>query len=299
MDYPYGADNTGIHPPHLDPWCKNYLKFIDLSSNECSSASANFTFLPIETSQNSGFVKMPITTGSQEYFIAELRQYNSSAMLYDASLPGNGILVWHIDDSIALDSARQSLNDLNTSAPHNAISIVTSDGKKSFPPGKANDPFSTGTAFTTPFSNSFAGTVSGISLSNISIVDGTALAAVATYASSTDMSINKTINYPNPAGKGYLHPKAASGILTTITATLSKAPSSLGLEIYDLIGNKVKTFPTSQITLNGKPSGDYKWVYECDWNGNNDNGENVAPGLYLYRFKADNSTRTGKLVIVR
>jgi M6 family metalloprotease-like protein len=32
MDYPYGVDNSGDNPPHLDPWCKNYLRFIDLSA---------------------------------------------------------------------------------------------------------------------------------------------------------------------------------------------------------------------------------------------------------------------------
>ena len=53
------------------------------------------------------------------------------------------------------------------------------------------------------------------------------------------------------------------------------------------------------LLFSAAPSGNYRWVYEYDWNGRNDEGEEVAPGLYFYRVNADGKIKVGKLAVAR
>ena len=62
----------------------------------------------------------------------------------------------------------------------------------------------------------------------------------------------------------------------------------------------VRDVPEYLIRGNGSASGNQKFVYEFDWDGRTDSGESAAPGVYFYRFRADDSKfKTGKLVIIR
>jgi len=294
MDYPYGVNHTGTNPPHLDPWCKNFLRFIDLSSRSMNVSNPNLVMGDIETSQATGYYKIPVDLVPNEYFIVELRQ-PSAQVLYDKvgqAIPGAGVLVWHIDDSIALDPARA----INTGVPHLAIDLVEADGTATYPPGKATNAFTNGMSFTRPLSNTFGGQTTGISLANITIGSGWAKFALAKIASANTVSISKIVNFPNPAGTGY---PARPNTLTTLAFDFTKPPQNMDVAIYNLPGEKVKTIPGDRLKFNVLASSDYKWVYEYDWDGKNDDGENVAQGMYFYRLKADGMTKIGKLAIVR
>ena len=72
-------------------------------------------------------------------------------------------------------------------------------------------------------------------------------------------------NYPNPFNPS-----------TTISYALP-LQSSVEINIFDIMGRLVRTFE-----LNGQSAG-YQNVL---WNGRNENNEQVASGIYLYRFKA-------------
>ncbi|HBU69828.1 MAG TPA: hypothetical protein DEE98_05530 [Elusimicrobia bacterium] len=303
MDYPYGADNSGKNPPHLDPWCKNYLKFIDLSSREVNTSVSSLAMSDIETSQTAGFVKIPADTSSSEYFIAELRAPDSTRIQYDLSTPlsttGKGVLVWHIDDSIALDPARLVMNNINSGSPNLGVDVVEADLNTVYPPGKAASVYGTNSAFSSPQSDTFSGVQTSISVANILISGFSATVSVIKLASSSALDVARLINYPNPSGPGYAHPRSASGVLTTLVFNFSRVPQSLEADIFDLAGWKVKTIAKDKLSFRVAPSADYKWVYEYDWDGKNDSGENVAQGIYLYRINADGKIKTGKLAIVR
>ncbi len=70
-------------------------------------------------------------SASQEYYLVENRQKS----LYDRFLPGDGLLVWHIDDAIANNS-----NEI-----HPKVALVQADGRKDLENGNnrgdAGDPY--------------------------------------------------------------------------------------------------------------------------------------------------------------
>jgi len=101
----------------------------------------------------------------QEYFLIENRQKTG----YDRHIPGDGLLVWHVDDAIPT----------NSNEVHPKVALVQSDGNRDLENGNnrgdAGDPFpgsSSVTAFasaTTPGSNSYAGQDTCVQVENISV----------------------------------------------------------------------------------------------------------------------------------
>lgn len=304
MDYSFGYDNTGNNPPHLDPWSKNYLGWIDLSSRVINSISPSVSIGDTETSQTTGYYKLPVEVGTlNEYFIVEYRRPDASKMKFDLTQPATGILIWHIDDTIAMDPSRQTDNSINTGVPWYGVDLVEADEipHNSYTIAKPGDMFTPGTIFADPLSNAFNGLSTGIALANISFATpGQADFSVTKLAATPSISFIKAINYPNPAGAGYYHPRNASGILTTVVIQYTKPPRAMSMDIYNIAGELVRSAASiKSFRLNIGPSADYKWVYEYDWDGKNNNREAVAPGLYFYRVKADSEVKTGKIAIVR
>ena len=84
----------------------------------------------------------------------------------------------------------------------------------------------------------------------------------------------KLQNYPNP-----FNPE------TTISFSVAQTSSFVTLEIYNINGQKVKTFdvtlsPSTQLRT-GSVEG------SVIWNGTDDNSRNVSSGIYLYQLKVD------------
>jgi hypothetical protein len=105
------------------------------------------------------------------------------------------------------------------------------------------------------------------------------------FLSSQDIPTKFSVgNYPNPFNPS-----------TTIRYELPK-DASVKMEIYDVTGRKVKTL------LDGSRSAGY---YSVVWNGRDENGREVASGMYLYRFTATPITgekaftQSGKLVLTK
>ncbi len=85
-------------------------------------------------------------------------------------------------------------------------------------------------------------------------------------------------NYPNPFNPS-----------TTIVYDINK-PSQVVLNIYDVLGRKVITLVNEFQT-----SKSYKIV----WNGKDNNGRNVATGIYFYRLKTDFGTFSKRMNYIR
>lgn len=64
------------------------------------------------------------------------------------------------------------------------------------------------------------------------------------------------------------------------------------LEIYDILGRKVKTL----LNEVGLSRGVHDWI---TWDGRDDNGKYVASGIYFYHFKSMRYNTTKKLVVLR
>ena len=293
-------DGNGANPSHMGIWDKMTLGWATPPTVSSGTASMGF----IETTPTGG-IRLTAPNGlPQEYFLVEYRS-RSSGKTYDTAIPGDGLLVWHIDDAItstrgiaATDPSVQ--NTVNTGSPHYGISIVAADGItiSNANQGDAGNPYSNGGVFTTPQSNNFAGQPSGVTIVNISGVgSATASAQVAALAVSAGQSITKLLNYPNPAGKGYPHPSGEGH--TTIQFQLTRPAQDYSINIYTLSAELVRKVSKDDIVLNITRSADQKWVYEYDWDLKNGNGAHVAPGVYLYLIRADGQNKSGKAVIIR
>ena len=104
--------------------------------------------------------------------------------------------------------------------------------------------------------------------------------------SATDVSNDKIIpakftvfqNYPNPFNPS-----------TTISYSIP-TNSLVSLRIYDILGREVKTLVNSEQRAG---------VYNMVWNGENNFGNKVASGIYIYRVIAGNNIQTKKMILMK
>jgi hypothetical protein len=85
-------------------------------------------------------------------------------------------------------------------------------------------------------------------------------------------------NYPNP-----FNPE------TRIGYSLPWA-SHVKVEIFNILGQKIKTIVDEDQTIGDK---------EVIWDGTNENGEQVASGVYFYRLQAKDFVQTKKMVLMK
>ena len=85
-------------------------------------------------------------------------------------------------------------------------------------------------------------------------------------------------NYPNPFNP-----------TTTIPYQLSR-PTQVKIMIFNSFGQRVSTLVNKK-----QPAG----YYSVKWRGKNDNGRQVASGLYIYRLETNNSVQMKKFMLLR
>lgn len=85
-------------------------------------------------------------------------------------------------------------------------------------------------------------------------------------------------NYPNPFNP-----------LTCITYQISQ-PGYVSLRIFNLLGQEVRTL------VDGRQKAG---LYTVFWNGTDNQGVKVAPGIYLYKFQVGSFTQTRKMVMMK
>jgi hypothetical protein len=85
-------------------------------------------------------------------------------------------------------------------------------------------------------------------------------------------------NYPNPFNP-----------YTTVAFTL-QAPATVSVEIYDILGQRVRTLVDCSM-----PAGNHRVV----WDGRNSEGRSVASGVYFYRFRAGEIVETRRMLLLK
>lgn len=84
--------------------------------------------------------------------------------------------------------------------------------------------------------------------------------------------------YPNPFNPS-----------TTISYRLPRK-SNLNLSVYDVLGRKVKVLASGVYS---------KGNYTTQWNGEDQKGQQVSAGLYLYKIQADNFIDSKKILLIK
>jgi hypothetical protein len=155
---------TGLLPPSVDPWQRSFTTTPPIPLNEVAYGD---TFALRSSERHPDLKRVSLT--SDEYLLlenryqapadsVELDQADSSRVVlgpkkpdrfeYDALLPGGGVLVWHIDESVIpineftfpCDTARANPGcGFNTDPRRLAISVIEADGLNDL--GDPNSPF--------------------------------------------------------------------------------------------------------------------------------------------------------------
>jgi immune inhibitor A len=152
-----GGGDTPVHP---SAWCKANQGWATVDNRTTNSS---LSIVDVKTSHTVHRLWKGGAPGS-EYFLVENRQQTG----FDASLPGSGLLIWHIDESISG----------NTNETHYKVALMQADGKRDLElnqnRGDAGDPFpgSAGnhafTAASVPNSKSYANTSTCVAVTGIS-----------------------------------------------------------------------------------------------------------------------------------
>jgi hypothetical protein len=154
-------NNNGLTPAHMSAWCKLKLGWVTprviFDAQRAVSLAGSATSAEI--------LKLPVgDPTSKEYFLIENRTKDG----FDLSLPGDGLLIWHIDDN------RINNDDQN----HFLVALEQADGlaelENGIDDGDTGDPFpgSVGNRLfnenSNPNSKSYDATDSRIAVSKIS-----------------------------------------------------------------------------------------------------------------------------------
>ncbi len=155
--------DSGNTPAHPSAWCKLLLGWLTPTV-----INANILSQPVKNVEtNKDVLKLPIST--TEYFLIENRQKTA----FDSALPGSGIMIWHVDDSVGSFSS----NDLQHTTSHKRVDLEEADNyglDDKADKGTSTDPWYSGntvmpsgfTYSSKPSSTKYGGANSGWAITN-------------------------------------------------------------------------------------------------------------------------------------
>ncbi len=150
----------GDIPAHPSAWCKSQQAWVKVVNQ---TADATLSISDVKSARTVYRLWKDGAVGN-EYFLVENRQRK----LFDRQLPGDGLLVYHVDDAVGT----------NDDERHPKVGLLQADGRGDLNAGRnrgdAGDPFpgsaanSSLTGATTPNTKSYNNVATGVSLTAIS-----------------------------------------------------------------------------------------------------------------------------------
>lgn len=227
--------------------------------------------------------------GNGEYFLVENR-YRTG---FDKSLPGDGLLILHIDDS----------RTHNDNENHPLVGLMQADGDADFllnygDRGKAEDLWkdcSTGFGEASiPSSHDYNGDATGVWVYDIGPADSVMVASFMI----TPVLLGRVYSFPNPFiinqqpswGKKVIFTYAPSD-----TVGLVDPNPRFTVTIYNIAGERVRVLDDEPIEID-------RFNRRAFWDLTNDSNEEVVSGMYLYVFETHGQRaerKKGRLTIIR
>jgi len=279
--------SLGNSPAHPDAWCRIQLGFV--TPTVLSLDQTNVSLPSIESSQTIYKLWTNGLPGS-EYFLVANRQQSG----YDTYIPGNGLLIWHIDETKSTNTSEWWPG--SGASSHYKVALVQADSlwqmEHNYNSGNSGDPYpgSTGNRLlnstSSPNSKNYADANTNVSVGNISNSGSTMTADIAVGLPQA-IEDNKYVipdqaalyrNYPNPFNAA-----------TSINFTLLKS-ADISIDIFDVTGQFV-----DQIFAGYLEAG----IHNIDWNGRNSQNHNLASGVYLYRLSIGTSSACRKMLYLK
>ena len=266
----------GAAPAHHNPYTKIYI----YNWATATTLSTAGTITLYNAAENSNSFYRINTTTTNEYFLIENRQ----SVKFDAMLPGNGMLIYHVDGSYI--TQHTDANDINVKS-HQGLYIVCASATGN-PPTDYGSINSTGcpypgssskmsfSDYTTPNSKSWAGALTNKPISNIS-ENTTTKTVTFTIANTTDVHEEGVIstnflgqNYPNPFNLG-----------TQFDFSIQEQGQTT-ITIYNAVGKEIDKC----INENLSPGS-----YTRTWTP-----KDIPSGIYFYQINAKGYKETKRLI---
>lgn len=283
----------GNSPAHPDAWCMTRLGYAT-----AIVVLSNTTGAQVAAIETSPFAYKLWTSGSPlgEYFLVSNRQKTG----YDSALSYHGLLIWHVDETIADYGANDNeWYPEHTTFGHYKVALEQSDGlwqlEKTIPfasVGYSNDPYPgvlnrrTFNDGSTPDSRSYADAQTHVSVTNISNSADTMTCDF--YVSPAGVEDDLAGNRPSDYALGQNYPNPFNPV-TRIEYSVYRE-GQVKLEILNLLGQRLQTL----VDEKKRPG-----TYRVSWDGTDDQGGPVSTGVYLYRLEADHYQETNKMILLK
>lgn len=248
-----GSNYSGSSPALPDAWLKWYQGWITptpvsgtVTGASIPTAATNATAFLLGANPSNVDWEFEVHSGVGEYFLVENKQLTG----YDAGLPGCGLLVWHIDESVTYT------NNANANESHPLVKVMEADGLNDLyigtDRGDTGDPFPGSTNNTTfnysstPNSRLYNGADSLVSVTSISSCAAN-MTATLTYGSvnlpPTNINISKTTvleGQPINTVVGTLS-TVDPNVGDTFTYTLVTGTGDVDNASFNISGNSLRT----------------------------------------------------------
>ncbi len=272
------SDPPGSSPVHPCAWAKYQLGWLTpIAVERCGVKEIKNASLPAIASDTTCYrmLEDPYgpdwdeNGGNGEYFMIE----NRHRCGFDKGLPGNGLLILHIDDS----------KETNADDDHPIVGIIQADGHISptlslTEPGVDADLWknsSYGFGDTSrPANYDYNGNPTGVSVYNISLADSMMHADLWV----TPVLLGKVHSYPNPYIKGRTLKKLIITYVPSDTSEFTNKFPDFKVTIFNLAGEKVRTLDdASEVD---------RFSRRAYWDLKNDKRNNVTSGMYFFLIES-------------
>lgn len=282
----WAGDPPGSSPVHLCAWCKYFLGWVEPEALErdrlelvenawfsTSSASpSTYRIFPNPSGVDWSFESV----GRGEYFLVENRQ----RIGFDEGLPGDGLLILHVDES----------KETNSDLENPLVGIMQADGDPDYlftsGVGWASDLWSDDSFgfnnSSTPSSRFYDGAPSGASVTEISPADSVMTARLEIAV----LLLGHVYSYPNPFNV-HEHERATIVYEPTDEEKAADQYPDFRVLIYNLAGKRVRI-------LDERPTEISRYSRTAFWDGTNDAGRPVASGLYFYIVETFEGSRVAE-----
>jgi immune inhibitor A len=291
-----GQGLPGEYPTHLCAWSKYQLGFVSpvaisrhgvsrLEHEMIADAADNAVSYRLLEDPNGPDWDWSGSIG--EYFLVENR-FRSG---FDISLPGDGLLILHCDDS-------QTHNDNEN---HPLVGIMQADGDDDFllPNwGSEADLWKNSTYgfgdTSRPANLDYDGNPTGVRVYDIGSADSVMLASLWV----TPVFLGRVYSYPNPYRADNEPTWGRKVIITYVpsdTVELGDQYPPIKVTLYNIAGERIRILDVDPTEVN-------RFNRQAFWDLKNDKGQDVVSGMYLYVIETQGQTterNKGRMTIIR
>ncbi len=245
-----------------------------LSINPNTEANVTFTNAAQSTQGNYKLLSLPVNISAGSKVVNNLEmivKFDQSQMSYQYFQQDQSTLLNGDVNNIIVDARNQGMMAENLSSGEVRFLFASSDPQQNIVPGKIIFVVSGNSPLVT----------SRYRINNeTSFKDGPkyGVTAVDNSGNTIPAEFSVSQNYPNPFNPS-----------TIIKYALPKE-SFVSIKIYNILGQEVKTLVNEDKTAG---------TYNVQWNGENNFGESVSSGAYIYRVVAGEKVETKKMILLR